>query len=101
MLAFGVPPLGGLLRTEACTPNAFPHLGGATGTRTTPGQALAYKTGELKIRQLRNEAEQALGEAFDLREFHDVVLGSGAIPLAALEHHVKAYIKVKAVHRGS
>jgi uncharacterized protein (DUF885 family) len=57
-----------------------------------PGQALAYKTGELKIRQLRSLAESELGSAFDVRQFHDVVLGSGAIPLSVLEDNVKAYI---------
>ena len=57
-----------------------------------PGQALAYKTGELKIRELRAKAEQELGDKFDIREFHDVVLGSGAVPLGVLEEIVMQYI---------
>ncbi|MBM4001481.1 MAG: DUF885 domain-containing protein [Planctomycetes bacterium] len=56
-----------------------------------PGQALGYKIGELKIRELRAFAERELGDAFDLREFHEVVLGSGAVPLDILEQNVKAY----------
>ncbi|MEO8496484.1 MAG: DUF885 domain-containing protein [Planctomycetota bacterium] len=57
-----------------------------------PGQALAYKTGELKIRELRAKAETELGDAFDIREFHEVVLGSGAIPLSVLSENVEEYI---------
>jgi uncharacterized protein (DUF885 family) len=58
-----------------------------------PGQALAYKTGELKIRELRGEAETKLGEKFDVRAFHDVVLGGGALPLGMLETNVRAWIE--------
>jgi uncharacterized protein (DUF885 family) len=57
-----------------------------------PGQALAYKIGELKILELRRKAEVALGEKFDLRDFHDVVLGNGSIPLPVLEEVVQDYI---------
>jgi uncharacterized protein (DUF885 family) len=65
-----------------------------------PGQALAYKTGELKIRELRAEAESKLGEKFDVRAFHDVVLGSGALPLGLLESNVRAWIDETASQTG-
>jgi uncharacterized protein (DUF885 family) len=57
-----------------------------------PGQALAYKIGQLKIRELRALAEKELGPKFDKRKFHDVVLENGAVPLNILESHVKAWI---------
>ena len=57
-----------------------------------PGQALAYKTGELLIRQLRSDAEAALGDTFDLRAFHDRILDEGAMPLSALEEKMRDWI---------
>ena len=60
-----------------------------------PGQALAYKMGELKIRELRRKATSELGDKFDLREFHDVVLGQGAVPLDMLEAQVNRWIERK------
>jgi uncharacterized protein (DUF885 family) len=59
---------------------------------TTPAQALAYKTGQREILSLRAEAEQVLGPAFDIREFHDVVLGSGAVSLGVLRRNVEQWI---------
>ncbi|WP_103341895.1 DUF885 domain-containing protein [Amycolatopsis sp. CA-126428] len=57
-----------------------------------PGQALGYMVGRLEIQRLRAEAEQALGEAFDIREFHDVVLGSGTLPLPVLSGVVAEWV---------
>ena len=57
-----------------------------------PGQALAYKLGQLKIRELRAHAEKELGNKFDVRSFHDAVLEQGAMPLSFLETHMNAWI---------
>jgi uncharacterized protein (DUF885 family) len=57
-----------------------------------PGQALAYKLGQLKIRELRTEAERKQGSAFNVRTFHDAVLESGSIPLDVLESHIHGWL---------
>ncbi len=58
-----------------------------------PGQALAYRVGRQRILDLREEAQEALGDEFDIRTFHDAVLGSGAVPLPILEEIVRNYIE--------
>ena len=57
-----------------------------------PGQALSYKIGELKIRELRERAKKELGEKFNIRDFHEVILGAGTVTLPILEEQVDAYI---------
>ena len=64
-----------------------------------PGQALSYKLGQLKIRELRTYAEQQLGARFEIREFHDVVLRNGRLPLELLDEQVKDYVRTKASAR--
>ena len=64
-----------------------------------PGQALAYKLGQLKIQQLRSEAEKALGDRFDIRAFHDEILGSGALPLSVLETQTREWITAQSARR--
>jgi uncharacterized protein (DUF885 family) len=58
-----------------------------------PGQALSYKIGEIKIRELRKKAETELGSLFDIREFHEVVLEQGTVTLSILENRVQNYIE--------
>jgi uncharacterized protein (DUF885 family) len=65
-----------------------------------PGQALAYKLGQLEILKLREQARQQLGSRFDLRAFHDKVLGAGPLPLDVLDSQVQQWIaeQQKQVH---
>jgi uncharacterized protein (DUF885 family) len=60
-----------------------------------PGQALAYKIGQIKIRELRTRSEAELGSKFDIRDFHEQILGSGALPLSVLEAKIDDWIKAK------
>ncbi|WP_047419787.1 DUF885 family protein [Cellulophaga sp. Hel_I_12] len=60
-----------------------------------PGQALSYKIGQLKIKDLRAKAEKELGDKFDIKEFHNQVLETGCVPLALLENKIDAWIKTK------
>jgi uncharacterized protein (DUF885 family) len=64
-----------------------------------PGQALAYKIGQLRIQALRAEAEKALGTSFDIRAFHDKLLGGGALPLSVLEAEMRAWIAAQSTRR--
>lgn len=61
----------------------------------TPGQALAYKIGQMKISELRAKAKRELGPKFDLREYNDAVLETGSVPLEALEKHIDAWISAR------
>jgi uncharacterized protein (DUF885 family) len=58
---------------------------------TWPGQALAYKTGQQEMIRLRRDAEARLGKRFDVRKFHDALLGNGAVPLQALRQILGSY----------
>jgi len=60
-----------------------------------PGQALSYKIGEIKIRELRKKAEEALGDKFNIREFHEVILEEGTVTLSIMEKRMDAYIQKK------
>ena len=60
-----------------------------------PGQAISYKIGELKIRELREKAEKELGNQFDIRDFHEVILEKGTVTLPILESRIFGYIKSK------
>ena len=57
-----------------------------------PGQALSYKIGELKIRELRNKAKNKLDQKFDVRDFHEIILEYGTVTLSILENRINNYI---------
>ena len=60
-----------------------------------PGQAISYKIGEIKIRELRKKSEKKLGDKFNIRDFHEVILGEGTVTLSIMEKRVNRYIENK------
>ena len=58
-----------------------------------PGQALAYKIGQLKIMELKEKSKKKLGDKYNIKDFHHVILGEGALPLDVLEEKVNQYIQ--------
>jgi uncharacterized protein (DUF885 family) len=88
MIAAMAPGKGGWLNDDFIASEVDRYI-------ANPGQALAYKVVGLKIQELRRKSEQALGAKFDVREFHDVVLRNGSIPLNILEEEVDAWIASK------
>ena len=76
---------------EGGTPEDQRHVAEIERYMAWPGQALGYKVGQLKIRELRTLAEKQLGPKFDIKEFHDQILMEGALPLSVLEGRVKAW----------
>ncbi len=88
-------------------PRAIDYLGGSRENAEReverymawPGQALGYKIGQLKIRGLRTKAQAALGPAFDVRAFHDELLGDGGLPLSILEAKMDRWIDAQKSHR--
>lgn len=88
MITAMAPSKGGWLNDDFIATEVDRYIG-------NPGQALAYKIGGLKIQELRRNAEKELGTRFDLREFHDVVLRNGSIPLDILQEEVNTWIASK------
>lgn len=82
------------LMREHITMSEDEMKGEAIRYASMPGQALAYKVGELKIKELRKKAEERLGELFDLKGFHDVVLDNGSVTLDALEINVNEWVEI-------
>ena len=80
---------------EGGAPTDQRHVAEIERYMAIPGQALGYKIGQLKIRELRTRAEAKLGPKFDIKEFHDQVLMPGALPLSVLEAHINAWIAAR------